>query len=199
MDHNRNFSDNYAQSLDPSTQSGFNHRYVLGLYDLLARLTVAFPNILFESCSSGGNRFDLGMLCYMPQTWTSDNTDAIERLNIQHGTSMCYPLSSMSAHVAAKPSHQVLRRTPLETRFNVAAFGNFGYQLDITQLTSNETQAVKEQIAFYKQHRKLIQFGRFYRLAPLLTTISLLGLSLTKTVLRDCLAITKNFNKVTAI
>ncbi|WP_234496973.1 alpha-galactosidase [Vibrio maritimus] len=164
-DHNRNFSDNYAQSLSPSTQSGFNHRYVLGLYDLLARLTNAFPNILFESCSSGGNRFDLGMLCYMPQTWTSDNTDAIERLNIQHGTSMCYPLSSMSAHVAAKPSHQVLRRTPLETRFNVAAFGNFGYQLDITQLSSNETQAVKEQIAFYKQHRKLIQFGRFYRLA----------------------------------
>jgi alpha-galactosidase len=105
------------------------------------------------------------MLSYMPQTWTSDNTDAIERLNIQHGTSLCYPLSAMSAHVAAKPSHQVLRRTPLETRFNVAAFGNFGYQLDITQLTEQETQAVVEQIAFYKQHRQLLQFGCFYRLS----------------------------------
>ncbi|GMQ49539.1 alpha-galactosidase [Vibrio sp. 10N] len=164
-DHNRNFSDSYAHSLSEKEQASFNHRYVLGLYDLLSRLTKAFPNILFESCSSGGNRFDLGMLNYMPQTWTSDNTDAIERLNIQHGTSLCYPLSSMSAHVAAKPSHQVLRRTPLETRFNVAAFGNFGYQLDITQLTEQETQAVVEQIAFYKQHRQLLQFGRFYRLS----------------------------------
>lgn len=164
-DHNRNFSDSYAYSLSSKEQASFNHRYVLGLYDLLTRLTKAFPNILFESCSSGGNRFDLGMLNYMPQTWTSDNTDAIERLNIQHGTSLCYPLSSMSAHVAAKPSHQVLRRTPIETRFNVAAFGNFGYQLDITQLTEQETQAVVEQIAFYKQHRQLLQFGRFYRLS----------------------------------
>jgi alpha-galactosidase len=164
-DHNRNFSDTYAHSLSAKEQASFNHRYVLGLYDLLTRLTKAFPHILFESCSSGGNRFDLGMLSYMPQTWTSDNTDAIERLNIQHGTSLCYPLSAMSAHVAAKPSHQVLRRTPIETRFNVAAFGNFGYQLDITQLTEQETQAVVEQIAFYKQHRQLLQFGRFYRLS----------------------------------
>jgi alpha-galactosidase len=164
-DHNRNFSDSYAHSLSAKEQASFNHRYVLGLYDLLTRLTKTFPNILFESCSSGGNRFDLGMLSYMPQTWTSDNTDAIERLNIQHGTSLCYPLSAMSAHLAAKPSHQVLRRTPLETRFNVAAFGNFGYQLDITQLTEQETQAVVEQIAFYKQHRQLLQFGRFYRLS----------------------------------
>lgn len=163
-DHNRNFSDIYSSYLSHEEQGGFAHRYVLGLYRLLEKLTTAFPHILFESCSSGGNRFDLGMLSYMPQTWTSDNTDALERLNIQYGTSMLYPPSAMSAHVSAKPSHQVLRHTPIETRFNVAAFGNLGYQLDITQLTHYERKAITQQIAFYKKHRQLLQYGTFYRI-----------------------------------
>ncbi|MDB1123999.1 alpha-galactosidase [Vibrio algarum] len=163
-DHNRNFSDIYSAFLDKSQQASFSHRYVLGLYLLLEKLTNAFPNILFESCSSGGNRFDLGMLAYMPQTWTSDNTDALERMSIQYGTSLLYPLSTMSAHVSGRPSHQVLRNTSIETRFNVAAFGNLGFQLDITQLTPFESKAVKQQIAFYKQHRSLLQYGEFYRL-----------------------------------
>ena len=163
-DHNRNFSDIFSNYLNKEQQAGFAHRYVLGLYQLLEKLTSAFPNILFESCSSGGNRFDLGMLCYMPQTWTSDNTDALERMRIQYGTSLLYPPSTMSAHVSGRPSHQVLRNTPIETRFNVAAFGNLGYQLDITKLTSFESKAVKEQIEFYKSHRKLLQYGQFIRL-----------------------------------
>ena len=163
-DHNRNFSDIYSAYLDKDAQNSFSHRYVLGLYQLLGRLKKAFPDILFESCCSGGNRFDMGMLYYMPQTWTSDNTDAVERMRIQYGTSLLYPPSTMSCHVSGRPSHQVLRNTPIETRFNVAAFGNLGYQTDITQLTKYEQKAVKQQIAWYKQHRQLLQFGRFYRL-----------------------------------
>jgi len=163
-DHNRNFSDIFSNYLGKEQQSGFAHRYTLGLYALLTRLSAAFPNILFESCSSGGNRFDLGMLCYMPQTWTSDNTDAVERMRIQYGTSLLYPPSTMSAHVSGRPSHQVLRNTPIESRFNVAAFGNLGYQLDITKLTAFEVKAVKAQITFYKKHRQLLQYGRFIRL-----------------------------------
>lgn len=163
-DHNRNFSDIYSNYLSRQQQGGFAHRYTLGLYQLLMRLTEAFPDILFESCSSGGNRFDLGMLCYMPQTWTSDNTDALERMRIQYGTSLLYPPSTMSAHVSGRPSHQVLRNTSIENRFNVAAFGNLGYQLDITKLTKFEVKAVKAQIIFYKKHRQLLQYGRFYRL-----------------------------------
>ena len=163
-DHNRNFSDIFSNYLDENQQAGFAHHYTLGLYQLLEKLTQAFPHILFESCSSGGNRFDLGMLCYMPQTWTSDNTDAVERMRIQYGTSLLYPPSTMSAHVSGRPSHQVLRNTPIESRFNVAAFGNLGYQLDITKLTAFESKAVTEQIAFYKAHRQLLQYGRFIRL-----------------------------------
>ena len=163
-DHNRNLSDIYSSQLSRAQQAGFAHRYVLGLYQLLQRLKQAFPEILFESCSSGGNRFDMGMLYYMPQTWTSDNTDAVERMQIQYGCSLLYPPSSMSCHVSGRPSHQVLRNTPIETRFNVAAFGNLGYQTDLTRLTRFERKAVKQQIAWYKQHRQLLQFGRFYRL-----------------------------------
>lgn len=164
-DMNRNISDVYSSYLPKNQQKELTHRYVLGLYNLLGRLTKAFPDILFESCASGGNRFDLGMLYYMPQTWTSDNTDAIERIKIQYGTSMVYPLSTMGAHVSSSPSHQVLRNTPLETRFNVAAFGVLGYELDITHLTSFEEKLIKKQVAFYKEHRRLLQFGRFFRLA----------------------------------
>lgn len=163
-DMNRNFSDQYSAYLPADRQNELTHRYVLGLYKLLERLTSQFPGILFESCSSGGNRFDLGMLCYMPQTWTSDDTDAVERYSIQYGTSMLYPQSTMGAHVSGAPSHQVLRRTPIETRFNVAAFGLLGYELDLTRLSNFDKKAIKQQIAYYKQHRKLLQFGEFFRL-----------------------------------
>ncbi|MBN2795680.1 MAG: alpha-galactosidase [Clostridia bacterium] len=163
-DMNRNFSDFYSASLPSDRQQEFHHRYVLGLYRLLESLTKTFPEILFESCSSGGNRFDLGMLYYMPQTWTSDNTDGYERQKIQYGTSMLFPLSTMGAHVSDVPSHQVLRDTPLETRFNVAMFGVLGYELDVTQLTTFERKAIKRQIEFYKKHRRSLQFGQFTRL-----------------------------------
>ena len=163
-DMNRNFSDLFADDLDNYQQGKLTHLYLLGLYDLLDRLTERFPNILFESCASGGNRFDLGMLYYMPQIWTSDNTDAYCRYLIQYGTYFGYKQSVIGAHVSDVPSQQVLRTTSLETRFNVSAFGLLGYELDITQLTSFETKVIKKQIDFYKQHRKLLQFGDLYRL-----------------------------------
>jgi alpha-galactosidase len=163
-DMNRNFSDVFSQYLDVKDQGKFNHLYVLGLYDILGYLKNKFPDILFESCSSGGNRFDMGMLYYMPQTWTSDNTDAFERLLIQEGTSLCYPLSTISNHVSGDRSHQTFRHTPLETRFNVAAFGVLGYELDLTTLTKFDEVAIKNQIEFYKEYRQLFQYGSFVRL-----------------------------------
>ena len=123
-----------------------------------------YPHILFESCASGGGRFDPGMLYYAPQTWTSDDSDAIERLKIQYGTSLVYPISSMGSHVSAIPNHQLKRLTPLSTRANVAYFGTFGYELDVLQLNHDEKEMIKAQISFMKQYRQLLQFGRFYRL-----------------------------------
>jgi alpha-galactosidase len=140
------------------------HRYMLGLYRVMEEITTAFPEILFESCSGGGGRFDPGILYYMPQTWTSDNTDAVERLYIQYGTSVVYPASSMGAHVSAVPNHQVHRDTPLRTRGDVAISGNFGYELDLTRFTDDEKEEVKRQVAQCKELRKLIQFGEMYRL-----------------------------------
>src|SRR5690625_2221116 len=137
---------------------------MLGVYNLFERLTTSFPDILFESCASGGARFDPGMLYYAPQTWTSDDTDAVERLKIQYGTSFVYPLSTMGAHISAVPNHQVGRNTSLKTRGNVAYFGVFGYELDITEMTDEEKQQVKQQILFYQEQRKLILNGDFYRL-----------------------------------
>ncbi len=163
-DYNRNFSDPYTPSLPPERQGEFAHRYILGLYEILETLTARFPNILFESCASGGNRFDLGMLSYMPQVWTSDNTDAFCRVAIQEGTSFGYPLSAIGAHVSASPSQSALRRTQIETRFNVAAFGLVGYEMDMTEMTSFDRKCVKAQIAWYKAHRSLLQFGDFYRI-----------------------------------
>ncbi|MCK9286851.1 MAG: alpha-galactosidase [Sphaerochaetaceae bacterium] len=165
-DMNRPFSDMHSQQSD-FRQEEFNHRYILGLYELLDRLTKAFPKILFESCASGGNRFDLGMLCYMPQIWTSDNTDALCRMHIQEGSSCGYPLSVMGAHVSASPNHQTLRVSSIESRFNVAAFGLLGYELDLTALNPHEKDSVRDQIAFYKLHRDLLQYGRFIRLNPI--------------------------------
>ncbi len=163
-DYNRNFSDSYSPSLPPGRQGEFAHRYMLGLYEILERLTQRFPDILFESCASGGNRFDLGMLAYMPQIWASDNTDPFCRVEIQEGTSYGYPLSVIGAHVAASPSQSALRRTGIETRFNVAAFGLLGYEMDMTELTSFERKCIKAQIAWYKKYRRTLQFGDFYRL-----------------------------------
>ncbi|MDC7226673.1 MAG: alpha-galactosidase [Spirochaetales bacterium] len=164
-DHNRNMSDVYSNVLPAERQKETAHRNVLGLYKLLEKLKNDFPDILFESCASGGNRYDLGMLYYMPQAWTSDDTDALERIDIQYGTSMLYPPSTMGAHVSASPSHQVLRNTPIETRFNVAAFGLLGYELDLTRLSNFDRKAIKKQVSYYKEHRALFQFGRFYRLS----------------------------------
>jgi len=169
-DMNRNISDAYSGGLSPERQGEFHHRYVLGLYEILAELVRRFPKILFESCASGGNRFDLGMLCYMPQTWTSDDTDAYARLSIQGGTSYGYPQSVMGAHVSASPNMQTLRASTIETRFNVAAFGLLGYELDLTMLSPFDKKAIREQVAFYKAHRKLLQFGRFVRVPARLDT-----------------------------
>lgn len=159
-DYNRHISDMYSASL--KNQGEFYHRYIMGLYEVLDRVFHKLhPNILFESCSSGGNRFDLGMLCYSPQIWTSDDTDPIERLDIQDGIFKFYPPSCVSAHVSMSPNAQTLRATPISTRFNVASFGVLGYELDFAELTPDELKQVKEQIAFYKLHRKTFQYGKF--------------------------------------
>lgn len=163
-DMNRNMTEVYSLLLSPECQGEVAHRYILGLYAFLERLVNEYPNILFESCSGGGGRFDAGMLYYMPQTWTSDNTDAIARLNIQYGTSLVYPISTMGSHVSAVPNHQTHRKTSLAIRGNVAMSGVFGYELDLTKLTEEEKAEIKEQLVFYKAHRRLFQFGRFIRL-----------------------------------
>ena len=158
-DYNRHISDMYSSSL--KQQGEFFHRYILGLYEILGEIFhKRHPEILFESCSSGGNRFDLGMLCYSPQIWTSDDTDPIERLDIQSGIYNFYPQSCVSAHVSMAPHQQTLRDTPIQTRFNVAAFGVLGYELDFAELTPEERRQVKEQIAFYKSHRRTFQYGQ---------------------------------------
>lgn len=162
-DMNRHMTDIGSMGLPPKRQRETAHRYILGLYEILEEITSEFPNILFESCSSGGGRFDAGMLYYMPQTWTSDNTDAISRLKIQYGTSLLFPPITMGAHVSSVPNHQVGRITSLETRGTVAMAGNFGYELDLEKLTKEEKEFVKKQISLYKEIRSLIQFGNFYR------------------------------------
>ena len=163
-DMNRSITECYSAALPADQQGEVYHRYILGVYDLYDRLTKRFPHVLFESCASGGGRFDPGLLYYAPQGWTSDDTDAIERLKIQYGTSYCYPVSCMGSHVSVTPNHQLNRCTPLSTRANVAYFGTFGYELDLNRLTDEEQKEVKEQIRFMKQYRRLIQFGTFYRL-----------------------------------
>ena len=141
----------------------YSHRYILGLYEVLHRVFDARPDILFESCSSGGNRFDLGMLCFSPQIWASDDTDPIERLDIQRGLSYLYPLSTMGAHVSASPHAQTLRHTPLGTRFAVSCFGCLGYELDLRELSPVEMREARRQIELYKKHRMTLQYGRLYR------------------------------------
>ena len=140
------------------------HRYILGVYDLAARLTGAFPHIFFEGCAGGGGRFDAGMLYYFPQIWTSDDTDGFERTKIQWGTSVCYPLSAMSCHVSVCPNHQTQRTTPFETRGNIASLGAFGYELDLSKMTDEEKALTKSQIESYKRTDELILKGDLYRL-----------------------------------
>lgn len=163
-DMNRNITEAYSPTLSADQQLEFSHRYILGVYQLYARLTHDFPQVLFESCASGGGRFDLGMMYYAPQAWTSDDTDAIERLRIQFGTSYAYPQAMMGAHVSAVPNDQTGRITPIETRAAVAYFGDLGYELDVTRCSAAEKAQIKRQVAFYKHHRELFQQGTFYRL-----------------------------------
>lgn len=162
-DMNRIFSDVFSPYLPAERQGETAHRYICGLYRVMGELVKRFPKVLFEGCASGGNRFDLGILCYFPQIWASDNTDAISRTDIQEGYSYGYPQSCYAAHVSASPNHQTLRETSLETRFNVAAFGILGYECDVRDLNAEDKEKLREQIALYKKLRALLQFGQFYR------------------------------------
>jgi alpha-galactosidase len=163
-DMNRNMTEIGSALLPAERQQETAHRYILGLYKVLERITTAFPDILFESCSGGGGRYDPGMLYYMPQTWTSDNTDAIERLKIQYGTSLVYPASTMGSHVSDVPNHQVNRFTSFQIRGHVAMSGNFGYELDLSKTNEEDKTLAREQIKQYKKIRSLVQQGEFYRL-----------------------------------
>ena len=164
-DMNRSLSDIYSITLDPLRQGEVAHRYMLGLYELLEHLTADYPEILWEGCSGGGGRFDAGFIYYMPQSWTSDNTDAVERMKIQYGTSLAYPISSITAHVSAVPNHQTGRSTSLKTRGETAMSAVFGYELDLTKLSPEEKKQVKDQIISYQTIRPVIQYGHYYRLA----------------------------------
>lgn len=169
-DRNRDMTEFYSDGLPADRQGEFAHRYTLGFYDLAERLTSAFPEVFFEGCAGGGGRFDGGALYYFPQIWTSDDTDGLERTKIQWGTSICYPVSSMSCHVSACPNHQTQRITPFETRGAIASLGATGYELDLTKLTDEEKAQVKAQIENYKQINGLILTGDLYRLSDPFTT-----------------------------
>ena len=163
-DMNRSICDVYSAVLPKERQGEVYHRYVLGIYDLMERFTSSFPNILFEGCSGGGGRFDPAILYYSPQIWCSDDTDGIERLEIQYGTSFFYPISAVGSHVSAIPNHQTGRRTPLAARGVVAMAGSFGYEMDLNLLTEDEKEAVKAQVEDYKKYYDLIHNGDYYRL-----------------------------------
>ena len=164
-DMNRQFTVLGSAALPPEQQGELAHRYILGVYELQERLVTEFPELLLENCASGGGRFDPGMLYYSPQIWCSDDTDAVERLAIQEGTALLYPLSCMGAHVSACPNHIVGRNTPFETRGHVALDGTFGYELDITKLPAEEKEKVKQQIALYHRYDHLVREGAYYRIA----------------------------------
>jgi alpha-galactosidase len=163
-DMNRNFTCIGSSYLDAKHQQELPHRYMLGLYSVLERLIHDFPQVLFESCAGGGGRFDMGMLHYMPQTWCSDNTDALYRCKIQYDTSLIFPPFAMGAHVSAVPNHQTGRITPIATRGRVAMSGCFGYELDLNKLSDADLAEVREQIQFVKAHRMTLLYGDFHRL-----------------------------------
>ena len=162
-DMNRSVCDIYSHTYNRIGE--FYHRYVCGVYDLLERLLARFPDLLLEGCSGGGGRFDAGMLYYSPQIWCSDNTDAINRLDIQYGTSFFYPVSTMGSHVSAVPNHQTGRVTPFQTRGHVALSGSFGYELDLNKVTEEEQALVKEQVAQFHKYYELTHEGTYYRLS----------------------------------
>ena len=163
-DMNRNMTEHFSGAQCPCRQMETQHRYMLGLYRVMEEITSAFPNVLFESCSGGGGRFDAGMLHYMPQTWTSDDTDAVERLGIQYGTSFAYPASAMGAHVSAVPNHQTGRITSMKMRGDVAIGGNFGFELDLSKLSDEDTETARQLVEQVKSIRELTQKGEFTRL-----------------------------------
>ncbi len=164
-DMNRSLTEVWSPALPANRQGEVYHRYVLGVYEFAERLHRDFPHILIEGCCGGGGRFDGGMLYYTPQIWCSDNTDAIDRLRIQYGTSFCYPVSTMGAHVSAVPNGTTGRLTPMETRGVVAMHGTFGYEMDLSRCTPEEKEVVRRQIARFKAHYDLIQDGDYYRLS----------------------------------
>lgn len=164
-DMNSSINGWYSEKIPSDRMGEMQHRYVLGVYDLLERLTHDFPNVLFEGCSGGGGRFDAGMLYYCPQFWCSDNTDSFDRTKIQYGTSFFYPVSTVGSHVSAVPNHQTGRISSLNTRGIVSMAGSFGYELDINSLSDDEQNEIKEQVIKFKKNRDLIHNGRYYRLS----------------------------------
>ena len=166
-DLNRSISDMYSYASGREHSGELYHKYVLGVYDLLERLLERFPELLLEGCSGGGGRFDAGMLYYSPQIWCSDNTDAINRLTIQYGTSFFYPISSVGSHVSACPNHQTGRTVPFQTRGDVAMAGSFGYELDLGKISEEEKQQVKDQVTQFHECYNLTHEGDYYRLTTL--------------------------------
>ncbi len=164
-DMNRSITEPFSVSLTSQNQGEFYHRYILGVYDLYERITTRYPDVMIEGCASGGNRFDLGILYYSPQIWTSDNTDGLERVKIQYGTSFAYPLSTMSSHISAVPNHQIGRSTPLRFRSDVATFGTYGYELDPRGLSEKEKSFIISENEVYKKRQHIILKGDFYRVA----------------------------------
>ena len=164
-DMNRQLTDIGSVEFTGDRQGELAHRYVLGVYELQERLVNDFPDLLLENCSGGGARFDPGMLYYSPQIWCSDDTDAIERLSIQEGTELIYPLSTMGAHVSDCPNHTVGRSTPFMTRAHVALAGTFGYELDITKISEEERAMIPEQVSMYHKYNDLVREGDYYRVA----------------------------------
>ncbi|WP_310604647.1 alpha-galactosidase [Anaerosporobacter sp.] len=169
-DMNRQLTNLGSDVLSSEQMGELSHRYVLGVYEMMEQLVTDFPDLLLENCSGGGARFDAGMLYYSPQIWCSDNTDAIERLEIQRGTSMVYPLSTMGAHVSDCPNHATGRVTPFKTRGHVALSGTFGYELDVTKIPAEDREMIPEQVAMYHQYARLIQSGDYYRIANVADT-----------------------------
>ena len=162
---NRQLTDLGSIYLDKASQQELFHRYTLGVYQLQERLVTEFPNLLLENCSGGGARFDPGMLYYSPQIWCSDDTDAVERLMIQEGTALIYPLSAIGAHVSDCPNHSVGRVTPFETRGHVALAGTFGYELDITKIPQEDREMIPKQVEMYHKFHELVREGDYYRIA----------------------------------
>ena len=163
-DMNRSLANVYSAAVPKERQGEVYHRYVLGVYDMMERMVQRYPDLLFENCSGGGGRFDAGMLYYSPQIWGSDNTDAVNRIKIQYGTSFCYPISTVGAHVSVCPNHQTGRETSFETRGIVASAGSFGYELDLRRMTQEEKDMAKQQILEYKKMELLVKNGDYYRL-----------------------------------